>query len=75
MYDKELICSGCDVVYYCDRNCQDNHWHQHRETCLFHAASLRAALAAPHDVTQSRSPEAQNLAIWRRTTRSLFLIA
>jgi hypothetical protein len=47
-------------VYYCDSLCQNKHWHQHREACLSHAASLRAALAAP-PVTQSRSPEVQYL--------------
>jgi len=59
-YDQEFICSGCDVVYYCDSLCQNKHWHQHRESCLSHAASLRAALAAP-PVTQTQSLEVQYL--------------
>jgi hypothetical protein len=49
IYDQEFICSGCDVVYYCDSLCQNKHLHQHR-----------AALAAT-PVTQSRSPEVQYL--------------
>jgi hypothetical protein len=47
------------TLYYCNSFCQRQHWHQHRETCLSHAASLRTALTAP--VTQSRSPEVQYL--------------
>ena len=26
-------CSGCSVVYYCDRECQRNHWKIHRNFC------------------------------------------
>ncbi|XP_013400174.1 uncharacterized protein LOC106166231 [Lingula anatina] len=29
-------CSKCHRAYYCDRNCQTNHWAKHREKCKIH---------------------------------------
>ncbi len=30
---KAQICSGCDIVYYCDNNCQIKDWKNHKILC------------------------------------------
>jgi hypothetical protein len=27
------LCSGCNLVYYCDKNCQNTAWPEHKKTC------------------------------------------
>lgn len=27
-------CSGCHLVYYCDRNCQETDWYRHFYFCF-----------------------------------------
>jgi hypothetical protein len=27
-------CTRCEVVYYCDKDCQKTHWKQHKQRCL-----------------------------------------
>ncbi|CAB4038892.1 Retrovirus-related Pol poly from transposon [Paramuricea clavata] len=29
-----LCCKQCKAVYYCDRECQRKHWHDHKATCV-----------------------------------------
>lgn len=31
---KVLKCSGCQYVYYCDRECQTNAWKTHKAECV-----------------------------------------
>lgn len=26
-------CLGCEITYYCNERCQENHWHEHVQTC------------------------------------------
>ena len=30
---KRLICSGCKFEYYCSKECQKNHWKEHKSVC------------------------------------------
>lgn len=32
--EKDLICSRCHKVYYCNAQCQKNHWKQHKHVCI-----------------------------------------
>ena len=29
-----VLCSGCKTVYYCDEQCQKQHWGEHQEFCI-----------------------------------------
>ena len=34
--DRGGVCGGCRIVFYCDRECQRNHWKQggHKYECM-----------------------------------------
>ena len=34
VHDTILCCKQCKAVYYCDRECQRKHWHDHKATCV-----------------------------------------
>ncbi|CAB4016615.1 Retrovirus-related Pol poly from transposon [Paramuricea clavata] len=34
VHNTILCCKQCKAVYYCDRECQRKHWHDHKATCV-----------------------------------------
>ena len=40
-------CSACKMVTYCSRECQKDHWGEHKRICKLHVSAKKAAAAAP----------------------------
>eukprot|EP01083_Nonionella_stella_P030425 83403_1 len=40
--DAKLRCSGCKAVYYCNEDCQRNHWKVHKKECTSKCTSVNA---------------------------------
>jgi MYND finger len=32
--EKTNLCGGCMMVHYCSKECQQNHWTEHKKECL-----------------------------------------
>ena len=54
-------CARCNVVYYCDRECQKLHWKLHKPNCASATAAPDAA-AAPKAIAKPATTAAQDRA-------------
>ena len=49
-----LKCSQCKSAYYCDRNCQKNHWKAHKANCI-HFSSLLNEMTERNTLQEAQS--------------------